>query len=138
MSITQQTKRGSTKKPIFSYIRNILLYILRIFIVSSYLFSYTKIKKGGISMATILPVSDLRNYNTVLEHVSEGTPVYLTVNGRGRYIIRDIADENEYEKMRSMLILMCDLLKGSISADQEKRYTIEEVEEYIKKTISKL
>ena len=89
-------------------------------------------------MATILPVSDLRNYNTVLEHVSEGTPVYLTVNGRGRYIIRDIADENEYEKMRSMLILMCDLLKGSISADQEKRYTIEEVEEYIKKTISKL
>ena len=43
-------------------------------------------------MATILPVSDLRNYNTVLEHVSEGKPVYLTVNGRGRYIIRDISD----------------------------------------------
>ena len=89
-------------------------------------------------MATILPVSDLRNYNTVLEHVSEGTPVYLTVNGRGRYIIRDIADENEYEKMRSMLILMCELAKGSISADQEKRYTIEEVEEYAKKTIDEL
>ena len=89
-------------------------------------------------MATILPVSDLRNYNTVLEHVSEGTPVYLTVNGRGRYIIRDIADENEYEKMRSMLLLMCELAKGKQSAKHEKLYTIEEVEEYVKKTINEL
>lgn len=89
-------------------------------------------------MATILPVSDLRNYNTVLEHVSEGTPVYLTVNGRGRYIIRDIADENEYEKMRSMLILMCELAKGKRSSEEEERHTIEEVEEYVKKTINEL
>ena len=89
-------------------------------------------------MATILPVSDLRNYNTVLEHVSEGTPVYLTVNGRGRYIIRDIEDENEYEKMRSMLILMCELAKGRRSSIEEERRTIEEVEEYVKKTIDEL
>ena len=33
-------------------------------------------------MAIISPVSDLRNYNTVLEQVSAGSPVYLTVNGR--------------------------------------------------------
>ena len=29
-------------------------------------------------MAIISPVSDLRNYNTVLEQVSAGSPVYLT------------------------------------------------------------
>ena len=39
-------------------------------------------------MANICPVSDLRNYNTVLENISAGSPVYLTVNGRGRYTIR--------------------------------------------------
>lgn len=89
-------------------------------------------------MATILPVSDLRNYNTVLEHVSEGTPVYLTVNGRGRYIIRDIADENEYERMRSALLLLCELAKGKKSAEEEKQYTIEEVEELIKQRIDEL
>lgn len=89
-------------------------------------------------MATILPVSDLRNYNTVLEHVSKGTPVYLTVNGRGRYIIRDIADENELEKMKSMLILMCELAKGNKATNEEKRYTIEEVKEFVKKTIEEL
>ena len=88
-------------------------------------------------MATILPVSDLRNYNTVLEHVSEGAPVYLTVNGRGKYIIRDIADENEYERMRAMLILMCELLKGRKSSEKE-RHTLEEVKEYVEKTIREL
>ena len=45
-------------------------------------------------MAIISPVSDLRNYNTVLEQVSAGSPVYLTVNGRGRFTIRDIADDD--------------------------------------------
>lgn len=88
-------------------------------------------------MATILPVSDLRNYNTVLEHVSEGTPVYLTVNGRGRYIIRDIADENEYERMRKLLILMCELHKGELS-EKEGLYTKEEVDEFIRKIANEI
>ena len=88
-------------------------------------------------MATILPVSDLRNYNTVLEHVSQGTPVYLTVNGRGRYIIRDIADENEYERMRKLLILMCELHKGELS-EKERLFTKKEVDEFLKKEIEKL
>ena len=56
-------------------------------------------------MAIISPVSDLRNYNTVLEQVSAGSPVYLTVNGRGRFTIRDIADDEELEKAKAMLRL---------------------------------
>ena len=44
-------------------------------------------------MALICPVSDLRNYNSVLEQVSAGSPVYLTVSGRARYTIRDVADD---------------------------------------------
>ncbi len=84
-------------------------------------------------MATILPVSDLRNYNTVLEHVSEGTPVYLTVNGRGRYIIRDIADENEYERLKSLLLLMCELAEGKKSGEEQGFVSIEDVRAYINK-----
>ena len=38
-------------------------------------------------MPNIKPVSDLRNYNTVLGEVSYGNPVYLTKNGRGDYAI---------------------------------------------------
>ncbi|MGN1368386.1 MAG: prevent-host-death protein [Aristaeellaceae bacterium] len=59
-------------------------------------------------MALICPVSDLRNYSSALERVSSGSPVYLTVNGRARYTIRDIADEEEFEKAKAMLRVMCE------------------------------
>lgn len=78
-------------------------------------------------MTVISPVSDLRNYNTVLEKVSVGSPVYLTVNGRGKYIIRDIADEEEYEKTKSLLQLMCDLYEGRRSGEEEGYVSSDEV-----------
>ena len=49
-------------------------------------------------MANILPVSDLRNYNEVLKNCHKGEPVYLTKNGRGRFVIMDIED---YERDRA-------------------------------------
>ena len=70
-------------------------------------------------MAKISPVSDLRNYNSVLENVSYGSPVYLTVNGRGRYTIRDIAEDDEFEKTKAMLRLMCELNEGRRSGAEE-------------------
>lgn len=70
-------------------------------------------------MAKISPVSDLRNYNSVLEKVSYGSPVYLTVNGRGRYTIRDIAEDDEFEKTKAMLRLMCELNEGRRSGAEE-------------------
>ena len=45
-------------------------------------------------MPCILPVSDLRNYNEVLQNVSEESPVFLTKNGRGCYVV--IAPEGSY------------------------------------------
>ena len=38
-------------------------------------------------MPNIKPISDLRNYNEVLRDVEEGSPVFLTKNGRGKYAI---------------------------------------------------
>ena len=49
-------------------------------------------------MANILPVSDLRNYNEVLKNCHRGEPVYLTRNGRGRFVVMDIED---YESDRA-------------------------------------
>ena len=78
-------------------------------------------------MATILPVSDLRNYNKVLDNVSEGTPVYLTVNGRGKYIIRDIKDEEEYEKMKAMLTLLLNLQEGKQAGEKKGYVSLDDV-----------
>ncbi len=43
-------------------------------------------------MASILPVSDLKNYNEVLKNCQVGEPVFLTKNGRGRFVVMDIED----------------------------------------------
>jgi len=48
-------------------------------------------------MPNIKPVSDLRNYNEVLKDIAEGSPVFLTKNGRGKFAIMDI---EEYEKIK--------------------------------------
>ena len=54
-------------------------------------------------MAHILPVSDLRNYNNVLKNCQIGAPVFLTKNGRGRFVVMDISDY-EREKAEKTLL----------------------------------
>ena len=43
-------------------------------------------------MPNIRPISDLRNYTSVLNEVSYGNRVYLTRNGYGQCVIIDIKD----------------------------------------------
>ena len=83
-------------------------------------------------MANISPVSDLHNYNTVLEKVSVGSPVYLTVNKRGKYTIRDIAEDEEFEKAKAMLRLMCELNEGKNSGEEEGYVASDDVSAYFR------
>ena len=70
-------------------------------------------------MATIAPISDLRNYGTILEKVEKGEPVYLTRNGHGAYSIRDIEDEENFQKAEAMIHLLCEINAGIRSAEEE-------------------
>ena len=83
-------------------------------------------------MANISPVSDLRNYNSVLEKVSAGSPVYLTVNGRGKYIIRDISEDEEFENTKAMLRLMCELNEGRRSGEEDGYISSEDVRAFFR------
>ena len=64
-------------------------------------------------MPTIKPISELRNYNTVLREVTADTPVFLTKNGHGRFAIVDI---RSYERLHNELELMSALAEGEESA----------------------
>ena len=75
-------------------------------------------------MPTIKPISDLRNYNKVLQDISAGEPVFLTKNGRGKFAIIDI---NEYEKLKASLKLMSQLAQGEQAGKEKGWMTIEEV-----------
>ena len=79
-------------------------------------------------MPNIKPISDLRNYSEVLRDVSEGSPVFLTKNGRGRYAIVDMQD---YEKTQATRRLMNELAKGRRSGETEGWLTLEEVEAHL-------
>lgn len=76
-------------------------------------------------MPSIKPVSDLRNYNEVLREVEDGAPVFLTKNGRGRFVIIDI---NEYERINAELKLMSELEKGERSAREKGWINLSEIE----------
>jgi len=57
-------------------------------------------------MPNIKPVSDLRNYSDVLRSCHVGEPVFLTKNGRGRYVILDM---QEYERQQAIIKLLTKL-----------------------------
>ena len=79
-------------------------------------------------MPNIKPISDLRNYSEVLHDVAVGAPVFLTKNGRGRYVIVDMHD---YETTQATLRLMNELAKGSKSGEEKGWLTLEAVEEHL-------
>ena len=64
-------------------------------------------------MPKIKPVSDLRNYNAVLRDVAEDEPVFLTKNGRGRYVLLAM---REYETLEARA-QKWDALQGRDRAD---------------------
>lgn len=68
-------------------------------------------------MPNIKPVSDLRNYGEVLRDVTVGIPLFLTKNGRGRYVIMDIEDYKEHEMLNAWKLLKAELDKGRQSGD---------------------
>ncbi len=75
-------------------------------------------------MPNIKPVSDLRNYTEVIRDIDFGSPVYLTKNGRGRYVIVDIQD---YEKMEATVKLLAELSKGEQSGRENGWLSIDEL-----------
>ena len=83
-------------------------------------------------MPNIRPVSDLRNYASVLMEVHEDEPVYLTKNERGAYAIVDISEQENYEKKKAALKLMCELQKGRVSGEQDGWLSEEDIENHFK------
>jgi prevent-host-death family protein len=80
---------------------------------------------GEDAMPNIKPVSDLRNYTAVLRDIEAGEPVFLTKNGRGRYVIVDMED---YEKTQATIKLIAELAKGKKSGEEQGWLSVEEVE----------
>ncbi len=77
-------------------------------------------------MPNIKPISELRNYTSVVNEVSYGNRVYLTRNGRGSCAIIDMKELDELDKQKALNQLLLKLqdaeksviTEGTVSADE--------------------
>lgn len=67
----------------------------------------------------IKPISDLRNYNTVLKDCQADSPVFLTKNGRGRYVIMDA---EQYDSIMAEMRLMSKIVKAEQRIENGESY----------------
>jgi hypothetical protein len=73
---------------------------------------------------TIVPVSNLRDYNKVLSKVSYGNEVTLVRNGKAEFAIIDI---EELERIRAEIWLISELRKSEISISAGHTYSEEDI-----------
>ena len=73
-------------------------------------------------MTNIVPISDLKNYSEVLRNCDDGSTVYLTKNGRGKYVVQSLA---EYEKLQAAVKLLAELSRGVESIRKEGGLTLD-------------
>ena len=78
------------------------------------------LSKGVIHMLQIHPVSELRNYNKVLDKVKKDSPVFLTKNGYGKFALVDI---EEYDEFTAALELVNKLKR----AEKSKHYNFDDI-----------
>jgi PHD/YefM family antitoxin component YafN of YafNO toxin-antitoxin module len=82
--------------------------------------------KGMITMPNIKPISDLRNYTSVVNEVSYGSRVYLTKNGHGNIALINMQELDDIEKRLALYKFKYEMAiaeksikeEGTISADE--------------------
>ena len=84
-------------------------------------------------MPTITPISELRNYGSILDKVESGKPVFLTKNGHGEYSIHRIEDEEIFDKAKAMVQLMSELNLGFNSGDEQGWISASDARDHFRK-----
>ena len=79
-------------------------------------------------MPNIKPISELKNYTSVINQVSYGNRIYLTKNGHGKYAIIDMKELDELDRQKSLLQLMGKLNDAKASVKEEGTIPSEDLE----------
>ncbi len=79
-------------------------------------------------MPSIKPVSELKNYTSIVNQVSYGNRIYFTKNGHGRCALVDIEELDELDKVKSLLKLTSKLNDAKTSVREEGTVSVDELE----------
>lgn len=83
-------------------------------------------------MTNIKPISELRNYSSLLEQVAPGKPIYLTRNGHGEFVLLSIEDQEINEKNRAALQFMSEMNRGIQAGERDGWLTTDQIRQYLK------
>ena len=70
-------------------------------------------------MPNIKPISDLKNYTSIVNEVSYGNRIYLTKNGHGQCALVDMKELDELDKQNALLQLLTKLNEAKTSIRDE-------------------
>ena len=79
-------------------------------------------------MPSIKPISELKNYTSIVNQVSYGNRIYFTKNGHGRCALIDIEELDELDKVKALLKLTSKLNDAKTSAREEGTISVDELE----------
>ena len=82
----------------------------------------------GIVMPNIKPVSDLRNYTSVVSEVKYGSRVYLTKNGHGNITMIDMRELDEIEKNLALYKFKYEMALAEKSIEEEGTVSADDLE----------
>ena len=74
---------------------------------------------GVAIMPNIKPISDLRNYTSVVKEVNYGSRVYLTKNGHGQIAMINMQELDDLEKQLALYRFQIEMQKGEQSIATE-------------------
>lgn len=70
-------------------------------------------------MPNIKPISELRNYTSVINEVKYGSPVYLTKNGHVQLALINMQELDELKKQLALCQFKLEMEKGERSIREE-------------------
>ena len=79
-------------------------------------------------MPSIKPISELKNYTSIVNQVSYGNRIYFTKNGHGRCALIDIEELDELDKVKALLKLTSKLNDAKTSVREEGTISVDELE----------
>ena len=79
-------------------------------------------------MPNIKPISELKNYTSIINQVSYGNRIYLTKNGHGQCAIIDMKELDELDKQKALLTLMTKLNEAKESVEREGTISADDLE----------
>ena len=81
-----------------------------------------------VNMPNIKPISELRNYTSVINEVKYGSRVYLTKNGHGNITMIDMRELDEIEKELALYKFKYEMAVAEKSIQEEGTITADELE----------